>query len=163
MTNVKRMFTGMNHLEIKQKTELNETLKKQKDITDRKKAELNTQFNYAACCYCLSEAASHKRRSEHIKHKLPPSTKLEQILLQPRKKVLDLPSCRLELELDCWLTLFKWCLEDAPKISTRSNARNNPMAVMISVFRTGISATTNKSQNAIKISLINPRVHTLLL
>ncbi len=48
-----------------------------------------------------------------------------------------------------WLTLFKYCLAFAPKRFIRSVARNKPIAVIMSIFRTGINATINRSRNPI--------------
>lgn len=47
------------------------------------------------------------------------------------------------------VTLFKWCLAVEPRRLTGSRASNKPTAVIMSVLRTGINATTNNSTNAI--------------
>lgn len=47
------------------------------------------------------------------------------------------------------LTLFKEFLASGPKRFTLSIARNRPTPVTNNTFRTGITATTNRSRNPI--------------
>lgn len=114
------------------------------------RVEIYSQRKYTARCNRIGQIASNKCRGEHIEHQLFTVHKVSYACFQ--KQVSDTYLfCKTD-SVNCnvvWLTLFKWCLATGPKRFTRSIASNNPMAVIINVFRTGINAATNRSRNSI--------------